>query len=793
MAQVFSIVEDLMHSQMEKNRIDGIERIKKSQKRLGLLILTALFLLASPGFCEDSNDMAKPGDNKPAVSSEETTGEEGAPKEIEAAKEHALEEMVVTATRTEKALSDAPAAVSVVTREDMESRNIQTIDSALNLVPGVFDKRSKGLDTTASVTLRGFPEQKRTLVLLDGQPMNDGYTSVVNWNAMLPENVEKIEVARGPFSSLYGGNAMGGVVNIITRIPEKREVILKSGYGSDDYWSSYGSYGDKWFDRFRLFTSYGYQASNGFPTALVVKTPTTSGAGTPVSGAIPTTNSKENDVFLVGDQGDNTWWRDSGTLKFAYDLTENSNATFSFMRNRYHYGYDDPHTFLTDAGGNPVWSGSVLADGNRISLTESNFLTSGGEGGRTENRYNLGYETGLFRDAIFKFSCGLIDQESNWYLTPSSGATRKGGPGTLNETPSTAVFTEAQISIPVFEKHRLTLGTGYRYDEAHTKEHSLTDWRDEDSKGALTYESEGKDNIVSFFTEAEISILSNLTAYVGVRGDWWKAFDGVVNTKGAAGTPDEYDSRDAFSVSPKGSIVYKPMEDTSFRASIGRAFRPPNVYELYRTWVSGTTTYASNPDLDPETSFSWDMGVEQKLFQNAVFRLNYFNNHIYDIIYRKDVSATLKQSINAGEAKTDGIELEMEHRLTGWFKYFGSLTYTHSKMLDNPAKPATEGKQLVGVPELMYGIGGEFTYGPASLTIIGRYADKQYNVDDNTDTAKHVYGVYDSYFVTDLNLRYRVTKWASLDFAVSNLLDEDYFAYYQTPGRKFFGGLTVKF
>jgi len=131
------------------------------------------------------------------------------------------------------------------------------------------------------VTLRGFPEQKRTLVLVDGQPQNNGYTGDVDWNGILPENVEKIEVARGPFSSLYGGNAMGGVVNILTRMPEKREIILKEGYGNDDYWTNYGSYGDRWFDRLSLFTSYGYQSSNGYPNNLLVKTPTAPGVGTP--------------------------------------------------------------------------------------------------------------------------------------------------------------------------------------------------------------------------------------------------------------------------------------------------------------------------------------------------------------------------------------------------------------------------------------------------------------------------------------------------------------------------------
>lgn len=781
----FQVLRDLLPDREYPAHGEGTLRTGCRPGKLGLAFLTAFLLFPSVGLCEEAKDVPTAGEAEIA----ETSIGEG--DQIDAWKEYTLEEIVVTATRTEKALSDVPAAVSVVTREGMENRNIQTIDSAVNLIPGVFDKRAKGLDTTAAVTLRGFPGQKRTLVLVDGQPQNDGYTGAVNWNGILPENVEKIEVARGPFSSLYGGNAMGGVVNILTRMPEKREVILKEGYGNDDYWTNYGSYGDRWFDRLSLFTSYGYQSSNGYPNNLLVKTPTTPGVGTPTTGGKPTTDPQGNPAFLLGDRGDNTWWRDSGTFKLACDINDRSRVNFSFMRNRWNYDYDDPHTYLTGPDGKPVWSGSVIVDGNRLNLSEGSFLESGG--GATENKYHLGYETGLFGDAVLKLTCGLVDQESNWYVTPSSTANRFGGPGKLNETPSKAVYTDAQISFPIFEKHRLTFGAGFRYDEARIEEHDLINWRDEDSKAALTYESRGKDNIFSFYSQAEISLLRNVTAYLGIRGDLWQTYDGMVNLLGAVGVAEEFGSRDAFEVSPKASLVYKPFEATTLRASAGRAFRPPSVYELYRTWVFYGTTYAANPHLDPETSLSWDVGLEQRLGESAVFRVNYFNNHIYDIIYRQDVSPTLKQLINAGEAQTDGIEFEMEHRVNRRFKYFGSFTYTHSEMLDNPAKPSTVGKRLVGVPEWMYGLGGEITYGPASLTVTGRYVDKQYNNDENLDTAKNVYGVYDSFFLADVNLRYQVNRRATVNFAVNNLLDETYFTYYRSPGRTFFGGLTLKF
>jgi iron complex outermembrane receptor protein len=140
-------------------------------------------------------------------------------------------EVVVSATRSEKDIADVPAAVNVVTKQEIEKRKMMTVDQSLNVLPGVFNRRGKGLmDSQSSISLRGIPNANRTLILKDGIPLNNAYTGDVHWGALAPEDMERIEVVKGPFSSLYGGNAMGGVVNIITKMPEKREFMLKAGF-----------------------------------------------------------------------------------------------------------------------------------------------------------------------------------------------------------------------------------------------------------------------------------------------------------------------------------------------------------------------------------------------------------------------------------------------------------------------------------------------------------------------------------------------------------------------------------
>ncbi len=752
----------------------------------GLMLLLLMFYPVC-GFADDKTDTTQAVESRTGNSDQAT--DETAPKK-ETMKDQSLEPIVVTATRTEKSLADVPAAVSVVTSQDIESRNIQKVDEALDQLPGVFDRRSKGLDTTGFVILRGIPEQKRSLVLLDGEPLNNGYTGQVNWNSINPEDIAQIEVARGPFSSLYGGNAMGGVINIITKTPQQREVTIQSGYGSDNTWTEYASYGDKLYNRLSVFASYGYKQSDGYPTALVTKTPAGSGE-TPVTGAVPTTNAYGKPAYIVGNTGDNNWWTESGSLRLVYDINANSKAFFSYRNDQYGYGYDNPQSFLRDSSGNNIFSGQVDINGGLAKLSLLNFLNGGGC--VTQNVYHGGYETQLFNNAVLKISGGMLDMPDNWYLTPtSSTATRSGGAGTLTSTPSQVYNTDVQLSFPVFEKHLITFGGAFRHEEADNQTSNVTNWTDEGSKTNPTYEAKGKDNIYSFYTQAEIALLRNLTLYAGARGDYWEGYDGMVNWVGSAGYPKYYDSNSDFSVNPKGSLVYKPWDCTTFRTSIGTSFRPPNVYELYQTWQYYGKTYASNPNLQPETSFSWDIGAEQKLGSSTVCKLNYFNNTIHDYIYSMSINPTLSMESNAGKAETNGVEFEIETKPWECLRLFSNATYIHSKMLEN-ANPLFVGKQLQYVPEWMFNLGGELIYRKFSFTLTGRYVDKQYGASDNTDTRSGVYGSYDSFFVADFKVRYKVTQWATLDFAINNMLDEKYFTYYQAPGRTFFGGVTAKF
>lgn len=699
-----------------------------------------------------------------------------------------LEEIIVTATRTEKDLESVPGSVSVVTKDDLEKRHVNTVDELLNTVPGVFNLTyPQGMEPL--VTLRGFPGQARTLVLVDGITMNNAYTGGVQFRGLLsPENVERVEIVKGPSSSLYGGYAMGGVVNIITKRPEKREFTFKTGYGSswsrgdglDDLRKVYVSYGDTYAEKLRLFASYGYQATNGYSSALNIQSSMPSSG---ITGYTQTTDNLGNARYLISDKGDAGWWNDTLTLKAGYDFSKTTRINASFIRSRYEYDYDAPHTYLVNAAGGEVFSYGTVK--------EVSFLS--GPGGRTQNIYNITSET-EFSTVKAKLALGLVDQDQSWSTTPGTNATRTGGAGTGSFSPSRSYIADLQFSLPLLDRHILTVGGSFKADESDALEYNLTNWKDENSKTSRSYQSKGKDTAYALFVQDEITILNNLTAYIGFRQDWWEAFDGYVNQVGTAGYPKEYDSRNAAAFSPKAAVVYKPFDKTTLRTSIGKAFRPPTIYELYRTWTASSgTTYAANPDLKPETTTSWDMGIEQGLWKGAKIKATYFENYMEDLIYRKTVSATQQDSINAGKAESRGVELEVEQRFDKGLRLFANFTYTNAKLKENNAKPETEGKRLTNVPERMFNAGAEFEKGAFSASATGRYVSKRYSNDENKDTVNNVYSSYDPYFTADAKVSYKLTKFASVSFSVENIFDRNYFNYYKAPGRSWFGELTLKF
>lgn len=729
-----------------------------------------------------------------------------------------LAEVTVTATRTEIEIEKAPASIGIIKKEEIEKiKNIKTLDDLVNEVPGVYVHRTRVVvDTpTDAISIRGFSGYRRNLVMLDGIPLNGPQGGELKLSGIRFEDIDRTEVVKGPFSALYGGLAMGGVINFISSMPNKREITIKAGYGSsfdrgkglDDLKRIYLSYGDKIKD-LSFFVSYGHEALNGFPNNLVL---TRTQPPSNVSGWKFTTTSSKEPRYIVGDTGDHRGWNQNFTLRVGYNPNNSTSIKVFLMKVWGDAKYDAPHTYLKDSLGNPIWSYFTPGRPPNV-LYEAQFLA--GKIAKDFMIYGLNLET-KFRNIKTKVVLGVFDQDKYLFTTPCVGnftgcgdrefALTIGGPGTTHNTPGKNYIADIQLSVPVLFKeisflnnHLFTFGLSYKRGEAKTKQYKLTNWKDENSKTNLLYETEGKDKVFAIFIQDEIPVTEKFMIYLGARQDWWKVFDGYENMISNSGYPRKYSSKSEISFNPKFSFVYNFSKDLKFRGSLGTAFRPPMLIELYRSFMTPASFIYGNPDLKPEKSISWDLGINYNFQTIGKFEVNYFENYVKDLIYNRRTGKyigmrEIVETINAGKAKIKGFEIAYERSWGKYLKTFINLTWNDAKIKDNPANPKSEGKRITGIPETMLNLGIEYERNKFSASLYGRYRSKVYGNDENLDKKEGVFGSYDSYFTVDSKLSYALCKNCLLELSIDNLFDKKYYYYYLQPRRSYFIGFNYKF
>ncbi len=691
-----------------------------------------------------------------------------------------MKEIIVTATRTEKEIDKAPGSISVIKEDEIRRLKIDAIDEAMKWYVGVFAKRSKGLmDAIPSVKLRGLPGQYRTLIMIDGIPVNSGYAGSVYLNNIPIDNVSRIEITRGPMSALYGGNSMGGAINIITKTPERFFFDVSSGYGSDTHWRYRINIGDRFFDRVSLSIGHEREETNGYPTCLVTR-PIKTGTGTLLGGYL-THDYKGRERWVIGDKGDNTAKRWNTYAKLFAEITETGKLTLSFQKGFHRYDYDEPHTFLRDQSGRPSYKGYVDIGGGKTAKADPKYYVYYSGEGEKEWYYIAAIYEDIF--GPFHFIGKTAYQRWNsWYTSayPKSGQGFYDAKGKFSEGNSYSWFTDLQISFSPYSSHTITAGFYFRYDNYDGDDSYLPYYRDEDTRGEKLLDIGGKARFISFYGQDEWNILKNLILYTGIRIDWWRAYDGYSSDYG------DFDEKEDYCISPKFSAVFSPFKDTILKASIGRAFRAPNLYELYRTWTGTWGTYHSNPDLDPETLWNYEVNIIQYLFSRKVkIQGTYFHTDIDDLIYSYwEGRDNYKENI--AEAEIDGYEISLEIVPLSWIKLYGNYTYYDTEITESDKRPELEGKEFAGIPTSMANVGADISYRWIRTSIFAQYIGKIYKSDLNDDIPD-VYGGYTRrYWICDAKISlFPLEKW-EISFSVRNIFDEDYWEYYRGDGRTYF-------
>lgn len=693
--------------------------------------------------------------------------------------EETLTPIVVTAARAPLLLEHATGETIVITDREIEARQPVRLTDILDNTPGLFVATGKGmLQPGPGLAMRGMPSDRRSLLLVDGIAMTDGYSGSVLLGGIPPESVKQAEILFGPMSSLYGGNAMGGVINFVTRMPKGPEFGITIGYGDAV------DPGKAPANVRKTFIHAGTLLDNGLSFRITANRASTDGyrsewvtgnrpAGS--RGGVPTTTELGAPTVLLGQKGDNTWEEQGASVKVEQHLGGSTRWRAGWLLQEYGYAYERPTTYLrANATGAPAYTSAF----------------AGGDSDYRRQIVHAGYESGLGVGHLnLLFSHSAV--KTNSFIIATTGATAFGGPGRLNDSPSDSSSFDSYWNAAL-GSHDLTVGYAFRQDRADARDYTLSNWADADSRTGLYSRAKGKMNLNAAYVQDNWLLAPSLTVQTGLRYDHWENADGLSTDPSGRYA---HENRRESAWSPKIGASLRLSERLTLRTSAGQAFHAPTVYDLYRSSSLSTYNISANPALKPETVTTWEFGADWQPWTGGEIRSTYFHNEITDLIYLgprqpgpggKDV----RLRINAGKAESSGVTFAITHRFDADNRVFANLTYTDSEMLENRASPNSVGKQLTNLPRQQASIGFASRRGAWQLAASGRYAAKQFSDDSNADEATGVYKAYDAYFVVDARLAYRFSRQLTASLAVSNLFDRDYFSYYAAPGRAWFASLS---
>jgi iron complex outermembrane receptor protein len=716
---------------------------------------------------------------------------------------------VTGAARTRPATGpDMPASVESVTRDQFRNWNVTASEDTLKYLPNLDVRKRFIGDRNSIIAVRGTSnvQSARSLVYADGlllsNLLGNGYSFPPLWSMVFPDDIERVDVAYGPFSALYPGNALGATVLITTRMPSKFEAHADakafsqhfSLFGVDrDFNGSEASatLGDK-VGRLSYLLGVNHLENTSQPMQFATlpqsSTPATS-ADTPVSGARFYRNQTDAPTAVLGVSGEGIEHavQDQFKLRLQYDLTSTlqAGATVGYWHERYD---SQTSTFLRDADGNPVYAGKVAIDGREYTIPAAAFA---GSRGNSDNwLYGLSLKT--------RHATGWNGEMTASYYDVSHSVARVAGAGGPGNGPGTVTYgdgtgwktfdlkTRYTPSGPDhgLEAHWLTFG--YHFDSYFTNSNTFdTDnWQD-GAAGALNNAFAGRTRTQALYAQDAWRFLPRWKLVYGLRYEDWQAYGGS-QTQGATRLP--YPGAAQRHLSPKASLSFDVTGDLTLRASIARAYRFPTVGELFQGSVVGASIVNNNPNLQPENDLAKELTAEWTHW-NGLFRLSLFQDDVRNTIFSQTdttVIPTVTNFQNIGKVRSRGVELGYQGQDVGvdGLDVAASVAYTQSKILANASNPASVGKYFYRIPLWRAKFVGTYHFGErASVTAGVRYSGRQYNTLTNVDTNPDVYGGTSTYTVADLKFTYRPNRYSEVSIGVDNLFDKRYFVYHPYPGR----------
>lgn len=662
-------------------------------------------------------------------------------------------EYEIVGQKTTGMVQESPIRMEVISPRLITENPGQSIVATLDQLSGINMQSTMGIFSgNTIVSLRGLSgnDQGRTLILIDDIPLNKADAGSVNWNLINRENIEKIEVIKGPGPAVYGSSAMGGVITIRTKKPEK----VLGGTAT----VSYGTFNT---------AGVRYQAGGSVPLHRRIRSLFWSVNGfyrhsDGYNAEIPEYLAK-SDTFHV-----NSYLREIATgIKTGYQFKPGHDIELSagFFNDKRGRGmevyevdgaYDRHQTWqgnLKYRGKYRSWSWSLLAFGQRENFERLNENMNEGEyslykvdsrredhglNARTDLR--AGKHQTLTAGAEYRYG-SVYGQDI--YYTSTDVITNQGKMDTW------ALFIQDELR---FLDDKLNITAGLRFNTAVFHHGSF---KIDDPSYAIQYLVDYQDSLF--------------------RRSWWNQWDPKLSAQ--------------FRFSP-GSRIY---------LSVARGFRAPSLDDLCRTGRFRSGFKTANPSLYPEYLDNIEAGGDFGIMNIIDVSLSFYRSAGKNFMYYLSTGDTVNMGYkrtpvftkqNISKVEITGVELDISANPTAWLSVNATYTFNHSVIRefiphDTAVDKDLNGKFLTDVPAHKATAGLTIRHRLLNLNLVWKYSGKRYINDENKVDYYLKTDRYPAYHMVSARLWHVFKKNYTFAFNAENIFDTRFIddRLQQNPGR----------
>lgn len=730
-----------------------------------------------------------------------------------------LQKVVVSAAGYEQKITDAPASISVITAEELSKRPYTTLLDAVRELEGVDIGETRDKTGQGTISLRGMGADY-TLILVDGRRQNnhgDIYPNNFGGNQfghMPPlDSIERIEVIRGPSSTLYGADAMGGVINIITKKVSDKWQTSISGSSTMQTDDSFGD--DKTLD-FNVMgplipnklglalrgSFYDRDASN--PVYAPVDYPNGETRIRALGfGAGGKTVDNQNQVL-----GGRLSWTPTGSQSLVFDI-ETSSQEYDNTPRLNDSGVLEYPVGTVD-GIASIWSAGTFC----LGATGNNQNACRNNGGTWSRRANP--RVGYSATQEFTRDTWSLTHEGEWDIGNSFVSLAYVDTNNLGRTMPFTVAEREQL-LAMFDgtgaysgmtvdarralaeetflprAERELASNQYTLDAKLDMPYELAGQQHVTVVGAQVIQGELKDGVFGM-EEGAPGAVQEHNMYSLFAEDTWYVIDPFGLTMGL-----RYDDHEVFGdhLSPRLYGVYTLSDAWTFKGGVSTGFKTPKTTDLYDGIVGfggqGTTPFFGNPDLEPETSTSTELAAYWQHPAGHNFNATIFHNDFDDKLATQPCGgvsgiactstgeyadlgyANSNKTVNIDKAVIQGAELAGRWQIATNWALRANYTYTDSEQKSgaNKGRPVSESGQSPAQHM------ANATLDWSATEKLNIFLTTEANSDRyrSWDEVNQRELFYKSYEVFHLGASYKVSENLTVNARINNLLDEDFTTY----------------